>query len=819
VQATVEAVTPNLEPSVGLRPGASPGTVFMIGIWFGLIAGVLEGVGLLFFQKLDWLAWGEIVHVSFPILWISPLVDWVLFLVVALALTLAFMLWPRFPAFRVAVLVLTALTLYDWLLIIRRLHHPACFLLAVGVAVVLSRWAGDRELAVAQFCRRTLPALAAIVVIILIWERGGSWSRERTEMANLHPATPGSPNILVIAIDTLRADHVSAYGYSRPTTPNIDHVAKQGVLFENAVSASSWTFPSHVSLLSGEYPFENGLGKLPNLPFWGSTKLIRDPMIGEALRRAGYRTAAFSGNRAYFVNNLGFGRGFSHFADYYFSPADTLSRTVFGREFERWILSRGLVLRMLAWFGVEFDPDAEGTTARWKKHILDAHPPRKRGEEVNREALQWIGGAPQSHPFFAFLNYFDAHAPYGGPPSHPQRWNQDKQIDQYDNGVNYVDDCVGQLMAELARRHLDQSTVVVITADHGEMFGERGLYFHGKSLYWDLIHVPLIFWYPGHIPAGVRVSSVVSASFLPATLSSWLPGDQPVPFPGHSLSDLWQGPEPGWASDPTLSELAFNSYEFNLKRFPEYPVPSDLEGPMKSIVAGRWHLITHKEFGNQLYDWSKDPHESLDLINTAQGREVAGLLRAQLLDVLAGRKAERSAVENATALDPDGEARSQFVRRITGVSHLDDYYHLRRNAGSVITLELQLANDNPASALESVLSVENAEGKILQTCRNPEDDHLPRPGISDPTPDAFDDICVLNNAGAKATSASHLDVQVPGGAGKTVDLYLRVTDWNGGLISANSSYTISASSLSATSTVETALSRQRSLNRATSGGD
>lgn len=796
MQATAE-VTAIREDSVRPSRGTSPGTLLVVAVCFGLVAGLGEGAGLLLFQKIDWRSWGLIVHVSSRILWISPLVDGMLFLAVALVLIFTSWKWPGVPAFRAAVLTFTALTLYDWLLVTHRLHHPACFLLAAGVGVVFSQWAASHESVLACFWRRTLPMLAVVVAVLLVVELGQSWWRERTALASLPVAAPGSPNVLMIAIDTLRADHVSAYGYLRLTTPSLDRLAKQGVLFENAVSASSWTFPAHVSLLTGKYPFEDGLGKVRPMPLWGgTTQIIRDPLIGEDLQQRGYRTGAFSGNRIYVVHNLGFGRGFIHFEDDYFSLGDALSRTVFGREFERWVLARGLVLRMLARLGVEFDWDSEGTIS-WRHPILDAHPPRKRGEEVNREVLKWIGNGPQAHPFFAFLNYFDVHAPYGGPLSRPEPWAREKRIDQYDDGVRYVDDCVGQLMAELARRHLDQNTVVVITADHGELLGEHNVYFHGKSLYWDLIHVPLIFWYPGHIPAGVRESNVVSTSSLPVTLSSWLPGHAHLSFPGSSLSDLWEGSQTDGARNPALSELAVNSYEFDRKDYPKYPVPSDLEGPIKSIVDGHWHLIMHKKFGGQLYDWSNDPHETHDLIHTSEGKEEAGLLTEQLLNLLAGRKAEKNELDNAASLNPNGDARGDFTRRVTEASHIDDYYILRAHAGSEIALEVQRPASQPAPALDSVLAVENSEGKILQTCRNPGDDHLPPPGTPDATPEAFDDMCVNVEDSPEAVSVSRLEIQVPGNAGTPVNLYVRVADWNGNQVAAGDSYTLSMSAPSA----------------------
>ena len=127
--------------------------------------------------------------------------------------------------------------------------------------------------------------------------------------------------MLVIVVDTLRADHVSSYGYPRPTTPNLDRLAQQGVRFENAISPCSWSLPSHVSLLTGLYQFEHGVGSVQPEPWlgWGNKGMGGFPTLGEALEHRGYRTGAFSANRTYFSRDLGFGRGFLHFEDYFHS--------------------------------------------------------------------------------------------------------------------------------------------------------------------------------------------------------------------------------------------------------------------------------------------------------------------------------------------------------------------------------------------------------------------------------------------------------------------------------------------------------------------
>jgi len=760
------------------------GVLLLVAAWFGILAGLVEGGGLLFFQALDWRSWGIVTHVTSSILWISPVLDVTFFGSITLVLGLLARRKPKLQNFRILIFLLTALTLYDWLLILHRLTHLASLLLACGIATVLSKWLAARQALAVRFWSRTLPVLCAALAVIFIAVAGGSWWREKRALADLPASVPGSPNVLVVVIDTLRADHLSAYGYPRTTTPTIDRLAHEGVLFENAVSASSWTFPSHVSLLTGQYLFENGLGKIPRLRVWPSRdQTIPVPMIGEDLERRGYRTAAFSANRVCFDQTLGFGRGFQRFEDFDFSTYDALSRTILGREFGRLLLSRGLVRRVVARLGWQYDADLEGTAATWKTHVLDSRPQRKRGDEINRELLTWIDSGPRSHPFFAFLNYFDVHEFYGGPPSFSRPWPDDKPLDLYDSGINYVDGCIARLMAELAHRRLDHNTLVIITADHGEMFGEHGLENHGKSLYWDLIHVPLIFWYPGRIPAGVRVPRTVSTTSLPTTLSTWLPGPTNFRFPGHSLAQFFDSSNASSpTSDPAIAELAFNSYEFDLKTIPRYSFPSDLEGSMKSVVSGHWHLIAHKSLGNQLYNVASDPHENNDLINTPQGRDIAGTLSGQLLDVLSHRTS-RTGRENIGPLGTDKNIPLPYPRQTSARSQLNGLFTVRANGASTVQLEMQPSESS--QALSPIFAVEDAFGKVLGSCRNPEHDRPSASRASVPAPGASDSLCLNISVDESAHNSLRLQLLVPGSPGVPVDLFLRAADWDGKKIAAS----------------------------------
>jgi arylsulfatase A-like enzyme len=614
-------------------------SLLAIGLGLGIFAGITEGVGLLIFQRINWERWGPMMHVSWEIIWISPIVDAILFLSIAIIWGIVSRLTPRLPATRVLIFLLTFLTIYDWLTLTSRLYSRACLLLALGVAVAFTRWCGKREGAFLQFWKKTAPWMVAAWILAVAGIQGGKWLDERNAAAHLPPAAPGAPNVLVIVVDTLRADHVSSYGYARSTTPNLDRLAQQGVRFENAISPCSWSLPSHVSLLTGLYQFEHGVGNVQPEPWlgWGNKGMGGFPSLGEALQRDGYRTGAFSANRTYFSRDLGLGRGFVHFEDYFHSASDAFVRTLYGREFARIYLKRSersLVKRTLRKLGFNslLDQDAEGSGS-----YGGAFGVRKRAEVVNQEATQWIDRDRQ-RPFLAFLNYFDVHDPYGAPRGYlTPLWPQQTDIDGYDDGVRYVDDYIGRLMQELGRRGLENNTLMVITSDHGESLGQHHLRTHGKALYWELIHVPLVIWYPGHVPAGVTIATPVTNAAIPATIVDLLGANARSSLPSTSLKALWQtGGAPNWP-DP-LSELAHNAISDKEDRAARTLVPTASTGAMKSLVTPQWQLITHETMGDQLYDWVLDPAESNDFVHTPEAQATVGDLKSRMAEVMQQKK-------------------------------------------------------------------------------------------------------------------------------------------------------------------------------------
>jgi arylsulfatase A-like enzyme len=593
------------------------GKTFAVALWFGLLAGLVEGVALWGLQRLGWLT-GPLTFLGFlvDIVWISVVFDVVLFLLVGLALTLLARLVPRAPILTVSIFSFAFLVSFDWLVILLLGHIRiwAIPFLAAGLAVQITRLVNAHRLGVVHFIRRSTRWLALSAVLLLIGVQGGHWLLERLEAGALPDPSLESPNVLVIVVDTLRADHLSTYGYPRDTSPVIDQIAAEGALFETAYATSSWTQPSHASMLTGRYPYEH-LAELYR-PLDDSY-----PTVAEALQSRGYRTGAFSANVRVFCQRLGFGRGFQHFEDYYQSLGNVLVNTALGRVFEFYFLHLGL--------GLE---DEIG---------------RLWSEDINQNLLRWVD-QDSDKPFFVFVNYMDVHDPYVPPEPYRSRFSQSEtpggrinsywgvdgiyvpmtpeqlqgEIDAYDGAISYVDYRIGQLFEELERRDLTDNLLLFITSDHGESFGEHGLLQHTNSLYREVIHVPLIIWWPGHVPQGVRAEQPVTIAAIPATLMELLGSSEPGVFPGPALTELWTDDEPLITWPDPIAELA---------RHPWMPTQNpSAHGAERSVLDTEWQYMTHETFGEQLYYLPADPQEESNVVGNLDVSPVVESFRMYL---------------------------------------------------------------------------------------------------------------------------------------------------------------------------------------------
>lgn len=595
-----------------------------LGAWSAVVAALGEAAAFLVLQRIGLLAGPRLtMPVSMQITWASLLVDVVLFAAITACLLLMKALL-RIEAARLvtpATALFVFTTLFDWGSIPGYLHPLTVALLAAGFTTALVR-AVSPSVAI-DVVRRTfwpavgVAALAAIATLAL------PRTLEARAAASLPAAAPGAPNVLFVVIDTLRADHVSAYGYSRPTTPAIDRLAAGGALFTNTFGTSSWTLPSHASLVTGRYTFEHHAGDTSQENLAPRKLDARYPTIAEALLRRGYRTGAFSANVYYFIRWFGFGRGFLHFEDTFMTLGDAFRRTMAGRLFDRYV---GPHVGITGGLG------------------------RRSAGAITDAVLDWVE-RDRSKPFFAFLNYFDVHDPYvpvapfqgkfGTPPHFHPKMNEDldqfpkltpgelqDEIAAYDESLAYVDSQIGRLLDRLRDKGLLENTLVVVTSDHGESFGERGLYLHRNSLYREQLQVPLVLSMPGRVPAGQKTEEPVSLAELPSTVLAIAGLSDTATFPLAPLTRYWpSGPAEGKRGE-VVAELAQFPY-----KHPERP---STHGVIRSIASGQWQLVVHQTFGCELFDLSKDEHTTTSEIRRPDLEPIARDLDARLASTVAG---------------------------------------------------------------------------------------------------------------------------------------------------------------------------------------
>jgi arylsulfatase A-like enzyme len=231
-------------------------------------------------------------------------------------------------------------------------------------------------------------------------------------------------------------------------------------------------------------------------------------------------------------------------------------------------------------------------------------------------------------------------------------------VDAYDGAVAFVDEHVGAFLQELDRRGLAQNTIVVLTSDHGESFGEHKLFEHRNTLYREVIHVPLLMKWPQHVPRGLRVSRPVSNVSIAATLLDLIPGPGNHDFPGPVLSQLWRDANAGEHWPYPIAEIAQQPFKPYYRR----PVYS---GSLRAVIAPGWDFIEHTVHGWELFDSADDPTQQKNLAATAAGRPVATRLSRYLAQVVAYGHAEEPAIARTSfnRNTPAENADRQEVRR------------------------------------------------------------------------------------------------------------------------------------------------------------
>ena len=605
--------------------GVAP-SLTRVALWWALLAWAGEQSFLMYLRFLRHQP--ETWHIEY--VWLGLLAYAALFV----ATSLVVQMFARSErAQRIAEGTVAGLATLCLLLVFGSLAKAAAFLLAAGLAARIStlstRW---RDL-LHSVVNRTLPVLTFGAALIFVVTATWYPMRERMTTAGLPAAPPNAPNVVMLMLDTVRASELSLYGFERPTTPAFETFARQGARFDRAISTAPWTLASHLSMFSGVFPHKMASPRIEADPPRALDP--SHPVLAQVLADHGYVTGAFSANLSYVTREWGFDRGFAHFEDYPITIGGFIQSTAFGR--------------------------ALALNEQWRRWFhYDQVLVRRDAATISARLLRWASQHGK-RPFFAFANYFDAHTVLIPPepfrtqfvqtpshmrytylpfstrlitetPSDPKEFKA--QRDLYDGAIASVDHEIGLLLKEMDRQGLLNNTIVVVTADHGEMFGEHGRIGHGYVLYQSLLHVPLIMAYPGHIPPGSVVAEPVTLADLPATILD-LAKIERGGIPGASLEPLWTNDHHATPS-PIVSED------------PRW-LPRDSSGESASIVDGHYQYIRHRCCGGpgwgrqkprpaELYDIEADPLQVHNLAEDSTFLAVRERLNAALDAAIAGAR-------------------------------------------------------------------------------------------------------------------------------------------------------------------------------------
>lgn len=314
-------------------------------------------------------------------------------------------------------------------------------------------------------------------------------------------ATEPRPNLLLISIDTLRADHLGFYGYEPTTSPNLDAFAERSVVFDKAISPTGWTLPALASFMTSAYSSTHGCW------FFTSTLDPSFTTLAEMLRDAGYDTAAVA-SHVYQGMRHGLHQGFTH-----------------------------------------YDDELVRSEQEWKDAVNSV--------PVSDKGVWWIeqkAAAADGVPWMLWLHYFDPHYKYIAQEPYTETFGAETEAQRYDTEIAYTDEHLGRVFAALEETGLDEDTLVVFFSDHGEEFYDHGAIGHSHSLYQELVRVPLVIGGPGIEPGRVA-ESVRTIDVLPTVLEL-LGVEAPVELQGLSAAPLMRGERD--AGRPAVSELRVN---------------------------------------------------------------------------------------------------------------------------------------------------------------------------------------------------------------------------------------------------------------------
>jgi len=384
-----------------------------------------------------------------------------------------------------------------------------------------------------------------------------------------------TPNLVIITLDTTRADALGAYGQRLETSPHFDRIAEEGVLFESVMASSPETVPSHATIFTGKQPFAHGVRG--NSGYVLSSDHLT---LAEALKAAGYETAAEIA-AVVMQENTQIAQGFS---------------SVRGTS------SEGVRLK---------------TVLRERGGEVKAEVALVRdGGDITDSGIKFIR-ANRNEKFFLWLHYFDAHSPYAPPPQFVEKIPDSV----YHAEVAYQDSQMGRFIAELESLGLRDNTLVIVTADHGEGLLEHGEPTHSHFLYNSTVRVPLVFWGLDSLPGGKRIDALVRNMDIAPTALDLLKVYPLYDIDGVSLGPLLRG---------EVANLGLTAYGEASRMTSTFNI-----SPLRYVRDGRWKYI-HK-VNPELYDVESDPNELRNLIDSEP--EIAARLYAELEEVVAGAPA------------------------------------------------------------------------------------------------------------------------------------------------------------------------------------
>jgi arylsulfatase A-like enzyme/Flp pilus assembly protein TadD len=434
-------------------------------------------------------------------------------------------------------------------------------------------------------------------------------------------------NVLLVTIDTLRADHVGAYGSALGATPTLDRLAAEGLRFDVAHAHVPMTLPSHTTIMTGLYPIANGVHDNGSFRYDGSK-----PTLAGELKRAGYRTAAFVGA---FVLDARFGlnTGFDLYDDRVQGSSANLeivqrpAAAVLAPAYE-WIVS-----------GENPEPkNPEPKNQNPEPKNQNPEPKNQNPEPKNQNPERRTPNA-EPRPWFTWVHLYDPHEPYAPPEPYASRYAQDP----YSGEIAYADASLGAFLDRLRAAHALDRTLVVIASDHGESLGEHGERTHGLFAYESTLRVPLIFWAAGSIAPAAVAAPARLVDIMPTIAD--LVGAPSGSSDGRSLRTVAGGER---AEDPGSYFEALNA---NLTRN---------WAPLKGLLRGGLKLVDLPL--PELYDLNADPAESHNLY--AAQRDRAGDLESRLDRLNAGA----SAAPAAAPPDSDAEARLRSLGYVVGTA-------------------------------------------------------------------------------------------------------------------------------------------------------